>query len=386
MNVDTGTVREVAKGRVISKAVRLHEESTTFGQTGNLAEAEARCRVALDLFEHEQGPTSADVANVLRSLGEILHRQRKYPEAEACAHRASIIIEPLLPQFEGPDGMSILVSSVILVGTSLRDQGRYTEARTALVRAIEMAASIAGQPAATMRALNEFGVLCKFAGWFENGERAYLQALGLARRLYGEESLEVATILHNIGGLDHARGQYEMAQHPARRAFEIRRALLGVSHPDVLGDAVAYAAVLDGLGRYEESRAIYEHALAEYERIFGPEHYEVAATLHNLAAVECVSGNIAKAETLARRAVLLKYKLLGPRHPDTAFSAMNLGVILVEYGRAGEARPLFESALITFERTLPGEHPNLVRCKGLLKSVGISADAARKHCKGLASA
>jgi tetratricopeptide (TPR) repeat protein len=360
------SVNAAANARSISKAVRLHEQAARLEKDGKLVEAEARCRVALDIFEQEGGPASADVANVLHSLGEILHRQRKYREAEACAHRAAILIEPLLPQFGGSVGVLIQISSLILLGTALRDQGRYSEARTALVRAIEIATSIAGLPAATIRALNEFGVLCKFAGWYEDGERAYLQALGLARPLYGEESLETATILHNIGGMDHARGLFEMAQNPARRAFEIRRALLGESHPDVLADAVAYAAILDGLGRWKESRPIYEHAIAEYERMYGPENYEVAAALHNLAAVELADGNIAKAEALARRTVALKHKLLGAGHPDTAFSAMNLCIILRERGGRDEAGPMLEKALATFERTLPGDHPNVVRCRMLL--------------------
>src|ERR1035438_9712630 len=87
----------------------------------------------------------------------------------------------------------------------------------------------------------------------------------------------VAVLYHNLGGLDHARGRFREAEEPARRAWEIRRELLGPDHPDALADACAYAGVLDGLERYAESRPIYQHALEVWERMYGPVHFEVAA-------------------------------------------------------------------------------------------------------------
>lgn len=361
-------VRPPAAPRTIAKAVRLHEDAGRFQQAGNLREAEARSRVALDIIEQEQGPASADAANVLHSLGQILRRQRKYAEAEACAHRAAVIIEPLLPQFEGPEGTLILTWSLVLLGAVLREQGRYAEAEAPLARAILLGRSLPNPSDALITALNEYGVLCKFAGWFENGEIAYQRAFELAVKLHGGNSETTATILHNLGGLYHSGGQFPEAEQHARRGLEMRRALLGDAHPDVLSDAVAYGAILDALGRFRESRPIYERALAEFTRTLGPEDYKVAATLHNLAGVEHAQGNIARAEELARRAVVLKQRILGTQHPDTAFSAMNLGVILFQLGSEEEARALVSSALAIFERTLAPGHPNLVHCRSLLNS------------------
>lgn len=352
--------------RTIAKAVRLHEDSAEFQQAGNLREAEARCRVALDIIEQEEGPASADAANVLHSLGEILRRRRKYAEAETCAHRAAIIIEPLLPQFAGPEGMLILILSLALLGAARREQGRYTEAEAPLARAIQLGDSLPNPTDALIAALNEYGVLSKFAGWFENAESVYHRAFELALRLHGWHSETTATILHNLGGLYHACGRFREAEEHARRGLEMRRALRGEAHPDVLSDAVAYGAILDALGRYSESRPIYERAVAEYTRTFGPEDYEVAVVLHNLDGVERAQGNMAKAEELARRAVVLKQRILGTQHPDTAFSAMNLGVILFELGSEEEARARAGSALVIFERTLAPGHPNLVQCRRLL--------------------
>ena len=257
---------------------------------------------------------------------------------------------------------------VSLLGNTLRQQGEYERAEGPLLRAIEIAEGMPSHPEEIIFAWNNFGVLCKYAGWFERGERAYERALAAAARLVEHREAMTATLLHNLGGLHHARGRFDLAEEPARRAWEMRRRLLGDNDPATLADATAYAAVLDRLGRYEESRPIYEHALGFYERTFGPEHYETAATLHNLALVERAAGNHGRAEQLARRALDIKTKLLGASHPDTALSAMNLAAMMMT-SRPEEAEGLLHVALAALTRALEPHHPHLVRCRQLLEGM-----------------
>jgi len=236
-------------------------------------------------------------------------------------------------------------------------------------RAIELAEAMPGSPQLAAEAWNNLGVLCKHAGWFDRGAAAYARSVAFAQRMPQTPARDMllATILHNTGGLDHARGRFESAEEPARRAWEMRRQHLGEDHPTTLADAVAYAGVLDGLSRFAESRPIYERALSVYERLFGPEHYEVAATLHNLAFVENAEGNHSRAIDLARRAYSLKATLLGKTHPDTALSGMNLASLLPAQDHA-EARDLLNEALVVFERELAPGHPHTARCRMLLSA------------------
>jgi tetratricopeptide (TPR) repeat protein len=249
----------------------------------------------------------------------------------------------------------------------LRQQGADEAAEEPLARAIECAEAIPGQPELAAEAWNNFGVLCKYAGWFNRGAAAYARSMAFAERMpetFGRNIL-IATILHNTGGLDHARGRFESAEGPARRAWEMRREHLGEEHPVALADAVPYAGVLDGLKRFAEARPIYERALGVYEHVFGPEHYETAATLHNLAFVEYAEGNRSRAMELARRACVIKEKLLGADHLETALSGMNLASLLPPEG-SEEARVLLADALRVFEHALAADHPHTARCRQLL--------------------
>lgn len=354
---------------LIDRALSLHDASSRLEEAGDLAPAADLCRQALEIFEREDGPDSPDVANLLHSLGSILEKEGDSAGAESCARRAIAIIEPLLPAFDGDEGYLILLHALGLLGTALREQGLYAEAEAPFERAIEIARSLPEHPDEAAQAWNNLGILCKYAGWFDRGEQAYAQAMAFAERLKDGREAMIACILHNIGGLEHARERFDRAEEPARRAWEIRRKLSGNDDPATLADAVAYAAVLDGLERWAESRPIYERALAAYERIYGPEHYEVAATLHNLAALEEATGNPAEGIRLSRRALGIKQRLLGEEHPDTALTAMQLASMLYGYGDAIEARALAAGALRVFEGCLAADHPHLRRARELLRGM-----------------
>lgn len=350
----------------IDYALSLLEDALRLADEYDLPAAESLCRQALEIFEKEDGPDSPDVANILHALGSILEKKADYAGAATCARRAIAIIEALLGNFDGPEGQLILLHALGLLGVALRQQGLYALAEPPLTRATEIASSLPEFPEEVAQAWNNLGILCKYAGWFERGEQAYTRAMALAERLGPGREMTLATLLHNIGGLEHARERYDRAEEPARRAWEIRRELLGENDPATLADAVAYAAVLDGLERWEESRPIYRRALTEYERIFGPEHYEIAATLHNLAAVEEATGNTAAAIKLTRRALRIKNKVLGPDSPDTALTAMQLASMLCDRSDRAEARSLAEAVLRTFEGCLTPDHPHLRHARQLM--------------------
>ena len=297
------------------------------------------------------------------SLAGLFEPMAAYAEAEACARLGLRAIDALMPGAGGQYGALIQLRALGLLGTVLRQQGRYTEAEAPLVRAIAIAEAMPEKPEESAIAWNNMGMVCKYVGWFERGEEAYGKALAVA----GANQELTATILHNVGGLYHSWGRFAQGEGPARRAWEMRRGLRGEDDPAVWADAVAYAGVLDGLKRYAESRPIYEKALVVYERSFGAEHFEIASTLHNLAMLEAAEGNRAKAIALARRTHEMKLQLLGAEHPETALSGMNLAVLLG--GSGDERRELLRVSLQVFERTLRPSHPRTERCRGLLDAL-----------------
>lgn len=199
-------------------------------------------------------------------------------------------------------------------------------------------------------------------GRFAEAGPLYQQALGIAERASGRESVEAATVYHELAALEHAAGNWARGVPFARTAVRIRRRALGANHPLLAGDMMTLAALLDGLREHRESERLYARAIEIIERTEGATHPDIAVALNNLAAIHQARRRPKQAEQLYRRALALDEAHVGPRHARVAFCANNLAVLLAASGRAHEAEPLFRSALSTFRRVFGPNSPNVGRC------------------------
>ena len=147
-----------------------------------------------------------------------------------------------------------------LIGEICRTLGDFVRAEWHLKEALRIVAPEFGEASDHVAdARNNLAVLYKACGRFDEGFLLYQRALDSVVKPHGEDCLSSSVIYHNSGGILHAKGDFTAAEAPGRKAWEISRRLLGEDDPRALFDAVAYAAILDGLQRYDESEAIYRH-------------------------------------------------------------------------------------------------------------------------------
>lgn len=349
----------------IDQIIELQEQAWHLQSEGKLEEAALACREALRLVEEAEGDVSPDIANLLNDLAEIESDRQNFRGALELAKRAQAITDTLGDNFTGETAGQVKGRTLRLLGTIHTRLSDYVQAETVLQTALAAAVAEFGEASAeTAAARNDLGVLYKHWGGFDEALQLYEQAL----HSIDAESPQAGTLHHNIGGILHAQGKYAAAEAPARKAWDISRTQLGEEDPRTMVDAVAYAAVLDGLERYGESEPIYRTALRIIERVQGTDHFEIAAILHNLAALLAAHGRYAEAEQAYRRALVIKENLLGHHAVETALTRHNLGSMLCSLGRRQEALPLLESAVAVLEKKLMPCHPGLVRARENLKS------------------
>jgi tetratricopeptide (TPR) repeat protein len=269
----------------------------------------------------------------------------------------------------GTSVAEIAVHALLAHAAVLRAAGRYREARRRARQALRRAEhELAKGHDLVASAHNELGMIAKFAGWFDEAATHYEAALPLVRRRYGVRSREMARLWHNVGGLDHARGDFARGERAARRSVAIARQLLRSTDPERVAHEVAHAALLDGLGRQRESIAIYRRALTTYRRTLGADHYEVAATLHNLAAAEHDLGRLSAALAHTQESLRLHVRLLGPNHPDVGLAYFNLGVLELDLERPTAGRSLAR-ACVVLGRSLGPHHPHTRACRAALREL-----------------
>jgi len=356
------------------RAVELQEQAWNLQAEGKLDEAASAVRKALLLLEESGEANSPDAANLLNDLAEIESERQSFQDALVLAERAHSVEDQLGDCFAGEGAAQIRARTMGLIGDICRMRGDFVRAEVSLKEALRIVHTEFGEASEYVaEARNNLAVLYKACGRFDEGLRLYQQALCTVTAIHGEDCLASSVIYHNIGGILHSKGDFTSAEQPGRRAWEISRRLLGEDDPRTLFDAVAYAAILDGLQRYDESEAIYRRALAIFEKTFGPEHYEVAANLHNLAAVLCARGDLVQAEQLYRRALAVKEKLLGADSTDAALTLNNLGALLNLAGRPEEAAGLLERAVTVLQDRVAPDHPHLALARANLESALLSS-------------
>ena len=91
-----------------------------------------------------------------------------------------------------------------------------------------------------------------------------------------------------------------------------------------------------------EAEPLYEQALQLRRDVLGETHPSTLVSLNNLAGLYESQGRYGEAEPLYEQALQLRRDVLGETHPSTLVSLNNLAGLYESQGRYGEAEPLYE--------------------------------------------
>jgi tetratricopeptide (TPR) repeat protein/predicted Ser/Thr protein kinase len=266
------------------------------------------------------------------------------------------------------------------IGHTYLSLGLFGEAEPHLRTALENRR--AAQPPDNPKIIESMGRLAllhdRRAEW-DAAEALYLEALDLARKLHGEEHVEVASLFQNLAATRRARGDLDAAIPMYEASLAMRQRLLGPDHLDVAQSLNSQALVLQAQGKFQEAERICREAMRIRRMHLGDSHPEVAGSVNNLAYLVQMNGNIQEAESLYREALALRRELLGDEHPDIAQSLNNLAAVLHNRGKLAEAEPFYEQALALYRKRLGNDHTDVANCTAglaiLLRDRGDAASA-----------
>lgn len=284
------------------------------------AEALRLARRALALFVRCDGPASGDAANVLLAISAAEQALGRYARSFATAMRAWRILAPV--RSRQLEIRRLRANACGRLAAIALARGDYADAIWRSRRALAIAETL--EDADVVSAAMLLGVASKHAGEYAGAERAYAR---VAARLPRGASATRATLLHNLGGLAHARGRFAAGARLARRGIAMRERLVGRAHPDVGEDLAALAPLLDGMGDASGAVRVYRRARRILERHVGPRHLEVGLLLANLAACEHRRGRLAEAERGYRSALAIVRARVGPTHPHLAIIRAHLALL-----------------------------------------------------------
>ena len=166
------------------------------------------------------------------------------------------------------------------------------------------------------------------------------RALTMGQGIYGNEHKTVADIQHSLGEVLEDAGDYQASERHYLQASSVRRTLLGDEHPETVASTKRLAGVLRAQNRLDDAERLYGRIL-DSRRASRPEgHLDIASSLMPLAVVRVEKGDPGKAEPLLRECLDIRNEALGKDHWLTANARSALGGCLVGLGRFAEAEQL----------------------------------------------
>ncbi len=219
----------------------------------------------------------------------------------------------------------------------LAGQGKFEQAIIVAQEAIKLGRKNLYKHQTFADSLNNLAELYRMLGYFSQAKPLYIEALNLRKELLGDSHPDIAQALNNLAAFYVAQGLYSQAEQLFLKVLLIVKNQFGNKHPQVASTMNNLATIYGSLGRYNQAEQMHLEVLDIRKSLLGQEHPDIANTLNNLAEIYLSGGRYLEAEQYYTAALLMRKSLLGEHHPDVAFSLNNLATLLAAIQRFDDA-------------------------------------------------
>ena len=352
----------------------------TFYSLGRYSEAELQTRTALEALESLDEIPAIEVAHLKVQLGNILVDGGQLDEAERVLEEAREVFAAA-----GADFVVAWATATHYLGDVASVRGDHDAAREFNNAALLAARTVDGDPAATIEAsvLIDLGSLDLEMMEVESAEARIREGLSLQRSVFGDHHPTIATTQLSLAKVLSGKGEFETADQLFQASLETTRKIFGEDH-------IRVAVILHNYGfhlmnRNPEQAEIYLRQTVQVLEKRGND-VAVARALDVLAAAQMDRGNHDQAEISFTRALDLRRVSLPDDHRDIAQSLNNLATLFMRSQRYDRAIPMFEQALERFLRIHGERSPQVVIVTYNLGSTQSDAGHLNKALINLESA
>ena len=240
------------------------------------------------------------------------------------------------------------------VGSFLREQGQYAEAKQLLEAAISIREHYPEAEDLLATSLSNLAGLYSYQGKLAEAEQLVERAHAIRERILGNDHPDTATSLSHLGLLAMQQGKLAQAEPLLLQALNLYQRSLGADHPAVARTMGNLAVLYEDQGRYTEAEEFNEQALAVYEHTLEPTHPAIARSLSNLGLISLMSGKYEKAKALLERALSIQES----EPLDAAYSLSGLAEIAREQGEYEQAATYYTRVRAIREQYLEADHPD----------------------------
>ncbi|EKD26536.1 MAG: Kinesin light chain-like protein [uncultured bacterium] len=201
--------------------------------------------------EEIYGARNSDVANVARSYSEVKISLEKYEEALALLNKAKEIIIK-----ENSENHYKTAEVLIDLGLLFEKLKKYNEAEENFLKSIAICEKVGGDKCDISIPLKRLALIYKESGEYSKSESFYKRVLAIREKGFGENDLEVADILHELGVVCSKQKKADAITY-LNKSKGIYEKLFGENHANialVLSDIEDYYDSIDNKEEAEVSR------------------------------------------------------------------------------------------------------------------------------------
>jgi tetratricopeptide (TPR) repeat protein/tRNA A-37 threonylcarbamoyl transferase component Bud32 len=318
-------------------------------------------------FLRRNGPAVVGVAAVVVLLGAyvgtvVVERgrvRRALAEAQHGTRKAEQVTDFMLGLFEASEGGRALTDTVT--------------ARELLSRGLAEARAMSAQPALQAQMLDVIGRLYLELGDVDRARPLVEEALGIRRRVYGEDHPEVASSLESVAAAAERKGDVGVTVKLRRDALALRRRVSGEADPRAVDAMFDLAYAMHQSGEIKGATALFDQWMMAVAK--QPEDLSVrrANQLTSLGELLQFGGDRAKAGSAYREALTVRRAVYGTTHPQVASSLLDLSLLS---NRGAEADSLAREAVSLLRVSYPDGHPELANG---LRTHGIILQRLGRH-------
>ena len=191
---------------------------------------------------------------------------------------------------------------------------------------------------------------------FVTAEKYYIEVKNSALKLFGNNSIEYAISLNNLGLNYYYKNDYKNAEINLNEATTIRRKTLGMYNSDYASSKLNLGVVFLAIENYQLAENNFEEAGRIFKINDMQEMY--AISINNLGLIYFLREDYSKAEKSILEALEIKKKLLGENDLDYAKSLMSCGMFYINREDFQEAE-IYISRSISIYKNKYGEQSSL---------------------------
>ena len=278
-----------------------------------------------------------------------------------------------------------LVEASVLqtIGTTFSNLAEYPEAEKALKTSLDLRVKAAGpksaEAAESLSALSGMYALSK--KWDDAGKSAR-EELEVVRGLHGEDSLEAAAAMNDLGTAFSGSGKLAEAKATAGVMQKIATSRRAPAKPEPgrPDPAKVEADALNILGQAATAEEDYPNVLALgrkrlvlSRKRLGERHPEVAQALNDVALGQMYTGDLAGAERSYLEVIDMDIAFLGADHPEVASVRENLGNVYFRGGQLDKTAKNLELVLAMRRKALGDDSEPVARTLANIGTVYLRA-------------